>query len=49
MPSPFKPSQDQLSRIYDAWLLSFPPLEVATYLRLSPITVIREYVRLDDL
>ena len=49
MPSPFKPSQDQLSRIYDAWLLSLPPLEVAAYLRLSPITVIREYVRLDDL
>jgi hypothetical protein len=44
-----KPSQFQMSNIYQAWCRGLPPLEVASELRLVPITVIAEYVRLDDL
>ena len=34
--------------IYSAWSQGLPPLEVAKALRLVPMTVISEYVRLDD-
>jgi hypothetical protein len=35
--------------IYSAWCQGLPPLQVAKALRLVPMTVISEYVRLDDL
>ena len=35
--------------IYSAWCQALPPLQVAKALRLVPLTVIAEYVRLDDL
>lgn len=35
--------------IYSAWSKGLPPLEVAKALRLSPQTVIAEYVRLDEM
>lgn len=35
--------------IYSAWSRGLPPIEVAKTLRLAPLTVIREYVRLDSL
>jgi len=35
--------------IYSAWSQGLPPLEVAAKLRLSPHTVIAEYVRLDEM
>lgn len=44
-----KPSPFQMSNIYQAWCRGLPPLEIAAELRLVPITVIAEYVRLDDL
>jgi hypothetical protein len=44
-----KPSPIQLDTIRQAWQMSLPPLEVAKALRLVPATVIREYVRLDEL
>ena len=34
--------------IYSAWCQAMPPLQVAKALGLVPITVITEYVRLDD-
>jgi hypothetical protein len=43
-----KPSIEQMAYIYAAWNMSHPPLKVAKVLRLSPHTVIAEYVRLDD-
>lgn len=44
-----KPSAEQMDRIYQAWQQSLPPLQVAKALRLVPLTVIAEYVRLDEL
>jgi len=44
-----KPSSEQMDRIYQAWQRGLPPIQVAEELRLVPLTVIREYVRLDDL
>jgi hypothetical protein len=44
-----KPSSEQMQRIYIAWSYGRPPLTVAKELRLAPLTVIREYVRLDDI
>lgn len=44
-----KPSQFQMSNIYQAWCRGLGPIDVASVLRLAPITVIREYVRLDEL
>jgi hypothetical protein len=41
-------SAETKAEIYSAWCQGFPPLEVAKALRLVPITVITEYVRLDD-
>ena len=35
--------------IYSAWCQAMPPLQVAKALGLVPMTVIAEYVRLDDL
>jgi hypothetical protein len=35
--------------IYSAWRRGLPPLQVAKVLGLVPLTVIAEYVRLDDL
>lgn len=43
-----RPSLDQMNHIYEAWRKSLPPLFVAQTLRLVPMTVIREYVRLDE-
>ena len=43
-----RPSPLQLDNIRCAWQMSLPPLEVAKALRLVPMTVIREYVRLDE-
>lgn len=43
-----KPSPEQYSHIHEAYLLSLPPLKVARALRLTPITVIKEYLRLDE-
>jgi hypothetical protein len=43
-----KPSAEQMDRIYLAWQQGLPPTEVAKRLRLVPLTVIREYVRLDE-
>ena len=34
--------------IYSAWCQAMPPLQVAKSLGLVPMTVITEYVRLDD-
>lgn len=34
--------------IYSAWCQAMPPLQVAKALGLVPMTVISEYVRLDD-
>lgn len=42
-------SVDTKAEIYSAWCQGLPPLEVAKALRLVPMTVITEYVRLDDL
>ena len=42
-------SAETKAEIYSAWCQGFPPLQVAKALRLVPITVITEYVRLDDL
>lgn len=44
-----KPSPFQMSNIYQAWSRGLPPLAVAAELRLVPMTVIAEYVRLDEL
>lgn len=44
-----KPSFEQMASIYSAWSHGHPPLLVAKALRLSPHTVIAEYVRLDAL
>lgn len=44
-----KPSPEQMANIYSAWCQALPPLQVAKALRLVPMTVITEYVRLDDL
>jgi len=44
-----KPSMEQYERIYQAWQQCLPPLYVARQLRLVPLTVISEYVRLDEL
>lgn len=41
-------SADTLADIYSAWCQAMPPLQVAKALRLVPLTVITEYVRLDD-
>ena len=41
------PSPKQMARIQSAWSQAMPPLAVAAELRLVPLTVIREYVRLD--
>lgn len=43
-----KPTVDQYARIYNAWQQSLPALQVAKRLRLVPVTVIAEYVRLDE-
>ena len=43
-----RPSPEQMDRIYQAWQLALPPITTAQELRLVPLTVIREYVRLDD-
>lgn len=43
-----KPSLQQMADIYSAWTQFLPPLEVAKTLRLAPLTVIREYIRLDN-
>jgi hypothetical protein len=40
---------ETLAEIYSAWCQGFPPLQVAKALRLVPLTVITEYVRLDDI
>jgi len=42
-------SIDQLGRIHIAYANGHPPLLVARYLRLAPMTVIAEYVRLDTI
>ena len=44
-----KPSRSQMSNIYQAYRLGLSPLEAARVLRLAPITIIAEYLRLDDL
>ena len=44
-----KPSVEQMDRIYSAWCGGLAPLQVAKALRLVPMTVIAEYVRLDEL
>ena len=44
-----KPSVEQMANIYSAWSRGLPPLQVAHSLRLSPHTVIREYVHLDSI
>lgn len=41
-------SPNTRAEIYSAWSRGLPPLEVAKALRLAPLTVIREYVRLDE-
>lgn len=43
-----RPSPEQMDRIYQAWQRKLPPITTAQELRLVPLTVIREYVRLDD-
>lgn len=43
-----KPSALQFDRIYRGWMRGMSPLECAKRLRLVPMTVIREYVRLDE-
>lgn len=43
-----KPSLEQMSRIYSAWMQGHPPIKTAKALRLTTLTVIREYVRLDE-
>lgn len=42
-----KPSLFQISNIYQCYRAGLSPLEAAAMLRLVPITVIAEYVRLD--
>lgn len=44
-----KPIPLQIDRIRSMWQQRMPPLQVAKLLRLVPITVIAEYVRLDEL
>ena len=44
-----RPSPEQMDRIYQAWQRGLGPVAVAKQLRLVPMTVIREYVRLDEL
>ena len=44
-----KPSPFQMSNIYQAYRAGMPPLDAASLLRLSPLTVITEYLRLDSL
>ena len=41
-------SNDQYLRIYYAWKKSLPPMQIAKQLKLVPLTVIREYLRLDE-
>lgn len=41
-------SDQTKANIYSAWSQGLPPLQVAQALRLVPLTVITEYVRLDD-
>lgn len=41
-------SLDTKADIYSAWCQGMPPLQVAKALLLAPLTVITEYVRLDD-
>jgi hypothetical protein len=43
-----RPSAEQMDRIYQAWRDGLPPITTAQELRLVPLTVIREFVRLDD-
>lgn len=43
-----KPSVETMGHIYSAWCQALPPLQVAKALRLVPMTVLKEYVRLDD-
>lgn len=44
-----KPSPEQMDRIYQAWQSGLQPTVVAKCLRLVVATVIREYVRLDEI
>lgn len=43
-----KPSALQYDRIYQAWQQGMPPTVVAQRLRLVLMTIIREYIRLDE-
>ena len=43
-----KLSIDKIALIQDAWLATAPPAAVAKELRLSYMTILREYVRLDE-
>jgi hypothetical protein len=43
-----KPSAQQMDNIYCCWQRSIPPTEVSRVLRLAYMTVLREYVRLDE-
>lgn len=43
-----KPSTQQMADIYSAWERGLPPSQVAQALRLVYMTVLREYVRLDE-
>lgn len=43
-----KPSKEQYAHIYTCWKHSLPPMKVAKQLQLVPLTVIKEYVRLDE-
>jgi hypothetical protein len=43
-----RPSAEQMDHIYQAWRNGMPPITTAQRLRLVPLTVIREYVRLDE-
>jgi hypothetical protein len=44
-----KLSLQQTADIYSAWSQHLAPTDVAKALRLAPLTIIREYIRLDNI